>query len=164
MKLIKILTRIIFKLLAFTYCKNKEVLRCKINSFCFFNGNEVFGKNVNFNGCEVYGNGKIEFGDNFHSAKGLRFITSYHDYKGDAIPYNHNIITKNIIIKENVWVGMDVIILGGLTIGEGAIVQAGSVVSKSIPPLSIVGGNPVEVFSCRDQIVYFKLKNEGKFL
>ena len=55
------------------------------------------------------------------------------------------------------------IVLPGVTMGEGAIVQAGSVVVKDIPKCAIVGGHPANVFSSRDVDHYEKLKKEGKF-
>ncbi len=163
MKIIKYFLKLFFRYFAYLKCKNKNVLKCHINSFCYFNGNEKFGENVNFNGCKVYGKGTIIFGDNFHSATGLKFLTSYHNYKGDAIPYDSTTITKNINIEDNVWIGMDVTILGGITIGEGAIIQAGSVVSKNVEALSIVGGNPAKAFSSREKEHYFQKKIEQKF-
>jgi len=50
-----------------------------------------------------------------------------------------------IIIGDNVWVGTRAIILKGVTIGDGAIVAAGAVVTKDVPPRAIVGGNPARV-------------------
>ncbi|MDH4236354.1 MAG: hypothetical protein OEV17_03815 [Nitrospira sp.] len=48
-------------------------------------------------------------------------------------------------IHDKAWIGLDAIILKGVTIGEGAIVGAGSVVSKDVPPFTIVAGNPARV-------------------
>ena len=53
--------------------------------------------------------------------------------------------TKEIIIKNNAWIGMRSIILKGVTIGEGAIVAAGSVVTKDVPPYTLVAGNPAVI-------------------
>jgi acetyltransferase-like isoleucine patch superfamily enzyme len=53
--------------------------------------------------------------------------------------------------------------LGGVSIGEGAIVQAGAVVVKDIPPYAIAGGNPAKVFKYRDIDHFQKLKEEKKF-
>ncbi len=50
-----------------------------------------------------------------------------------------------IIIGDNVWVGTRAVILKGVTIGGGAIVAAGAVVTKDVPPRTIVGGNPAHV-------------------
>ena len=57
---------------------------------------------------------------------------------------------------------MDVTILGGVTIGEGAIVQAGSTVVSDIDRLAIVGGSPAKKFSTRDETHYFNLKKLNK--
>jgi acetyltransferase-like isoleucine patch superfamily enzyme len=50
--------------------------------------------------------------------------------------------SKKIVIEDNVWIGFDCIILKGVTIGKGAIVAAGSVVTKSVESFTLVGGNP----------------------
>lgn len=54
---------------------------------------------------------------------------------------------KPIVIEDNVWVGCNSVILKGVTIGEGSIVSAGSVVMDNVPPHSIVRGNPAVVVS-----------------
>lgn len=51
--------------------------------------------------------------------------------------------SRPIIIKDNAWIGFNCIILGGVTIGEGAIVGAGSVVREDVEPWTVVAGNPV---------------------
>jgi len=53
--------------------------------------------------------------------------------------------TKPIIIGDHVWVGKNAIILKGVTIGEGAVVAAGSVVVKDVPSKTLVAGNPAKV-------------------
>jgi len=50
-----------------------------------------------------------------------------------------------IVIKDKVWIGFNSIILKGVTIGEGAIIGAGSVVTKDVPKWTIVGGNPAKI-------------------
>lgn len=50
-----------------------------------------------------------------------------------------------VIIEDDVWIGFNATILKGVTIGKGSIIQPGAVVSKSVPPRSIVSGNPAEV-------------------
>lgn len=158
------LRTLFYTIFALIASKNKNVLRCTINGKSKFNSISDFGNNVNFNGCTVYGRGKVVFGDNFHSAKGLKILTTIHNYKGNAIPYDDTVISKDVIIEDNVWIGLDVIILGGVTIGEGAIIQAGSVVVKDVPALAIVGGNPAVQFSERDEEHYFDLKRRKKFM
>lgn len=53
-----------------------------------------------------------------------------------------NVISTPIIIEDKAWIGFNSIILKGVTIGEGAVVAAGSVVTKSVAPYTLVGGNP----------------------
>jgi len=52
---------------------------------------------------------------------------------------------KPVVIKDNVWIGMNAIVLKGVTIGENSIVAAGAVVTKDVPPNSIVAGNPAVI-------------------
>ncbi len=46
-------------------------------------------------------------------------ITRYHNYEGNAIPYDTTYISKDVTIENNVWIGSRVIVLGGVTIGKG---------------------------------------------
>ena len=70
---------------------------------------------------------------------------------------------KDVTIDDFVWLGSRVTILPGTKIGEGAIIQAGSVVHGEIPPYAIAGGNPAKVFKYRDIEHFKKLKAEGRF-
>lgn len=151
-------------------CKTKIINTCisfseplTINGYSFVNRNTILGKNVNFNGMKIHGKGKVIIGDNFHSGSECIMITDVHNYEGDAIPYDSTYIIKDIVIGDNVWLGNRVIILGGIKIGEGAIIQAGSVVVKDIPKYAIAGGHPAKPFSTRNIEHYEKLKSEGKF-
>lgn len=136
----------------------------RVNGLVTLNEATFLGKNCSFNGLEVRGGGKVVIGDNFHSAKGCVFFTQYHNYDtGKAIPYDNNYIVKDIIIEDNVWLGLGVYILGNVKIGEGAIIQAGSVVVSDIPKYGIAGGHPAKVFRYRDNEHYEKLKKKRKF-
>ena len=137
-----------------------------IGYYSRFTKNTFLGYNCNFNGMIIRGFGKVIIGDNFHSGKQCLMINTYHKYDyGDAIPYDSKIsISKNITIEDNVWIGDRTLILGGITIGEGAIIQAGSVVVKDIPKYAIAGGNPATVFKYRDIKHYKRLKNENSFV
>lgn len=121
------------------------------------------GDYVNFNGMRILGKGNVTIGSHFHSGLECMMITDVHNYdNGTMIPYDSSIIAKDIVIDDCVWLGSRVTILGGVHIGEGAIIQAGSVVVKDIPPMAIAGGHPAEVFKYRDTEHYEKLKKEGK--
>ena len=136
----------------------------RVNARSFVSKNTVLGNNVNFNGMEITGNGYVNIGDNFHSGRDCLIITQNHNYDGGtAIPYDNTYILKDVIIEDNVWLGDRVIVLGGVKIGEGSIIQAGSVVVKDIPKYSIAGGHPALVFKHRDILHYKKLKKDKKF-
>jgi acetyltransferase-like isoleucine patch superfamily enzyme len=66
-------------------------------------------------------------------------------------------------IASDVWIGFNVIIPGGITIGTGAIVAAGSVVVKDIPPFAVVGGNPAQIIRYRFSEEQISLLQESKW-
>lgn len=63
----------------------------------------------------------------------------------EAISSDESGVTASIVIGDHVWIGLNVIVLKGVTIGEGAIVAAGSVVNKDVPPHCLVAGVPAKV-------------------
>ncbi|MDP9080667.1 MAG: acyltransferase [Bacteroidota bacterium] len=69
----------------------------------------------------------------------FQIITSGHPNK--AV----NVNTAPIIIGDNAWINFNSIILKGVTIGNGAIIAAGSVVTKDVPPFALVGGSPAKI-------------------
>lgn len=120
------------------------------------------GANFNSNGLAVHGRGKLTVGDNFHCGTGCVVLTDTHNYQGESIPYDQTFVVADTIIGDNVWLGINVTILPGVRIGEGAIIQAGSVVVNDISDLSIAGGHPARVFSQRDPAHYHPLRRAGK--
>lgn len=118
--------------------------RCFIGAGMFISVDHIeIGDDVMFSwGCTVIDN-------NSHSLNWKDRINDVENWKR-GIEENKIGFYKNwdcvkkgkITIGNNVWVGFNVIILKGVTIGEGAIVAAGSVVTKDVPDFAIVGGNP----------------------
>lgn len=92
--------------------------------------------------------------------------TENHYTKDDleALPFDWKRELRPVDIGKNVWIGGDVVIAPGVTIGEGAIVACGSVVVKDIEPLSIVGGAPAKLIKYRNKETYEKLTKEDKIL
>ena len=137
---------------------------CKCNAKCGFTSRTKIGDHCHFNGMKISGSGKVQIGNRFHSGKNIRILTTFHNWNGEALPYDNTFYSRDVIIEDNVWLGEGVMILGGVTIGEGAIIQAGSVVCKDVPPLALAGGHPAVAFKYRDRAHYDKLKAEGKYI
>lgn len=135
----------------------------RVNYPCVFNKNVNVGNHCNFNGMTIGGRGKVCIGDYFHSGSGCNIITENHNYEGSMIPYDNTYIAKDVSIGDCVWFGDQVLVVGNVNIGEGAIVAAGSVVCKDVPPMAIVGGNPAKIIKYRDKEHYNRLKAEKRF-
>lgn len=141
-------------------CKGK----LSVNGFCTVNNNTYLGYNVNFNGIKITGKGRCVIGDNFHSGTNCQIMTDYHNYDaGICVPYDNTVIVRDVTIGDNVWIGNNVIILPGITLGEGCVIQAGSVVVSDIEPCAVAGGHPAKVFKMRDLEHYNKLKEQKRF-
>lgn len=135
----------------------------KVNKRCTFGGHVEVGDYCNFNGLQILGGGKVDIGNYFHSGVECMIITQNHNYEGESIPYDSTYIYKHITIGDCVWFGNRVTVVGNVKIGEGAIIAAGAVVTKDVPPLAIVGGNPARIIKYRDPEHYYQLKERGKF-
>lgn len=81
------------------------------------------------------------------TAEGLTVVTSnHHQHIGKFLSGgNEDNVYKDIIVEEDVWIGINVTLLSGAHVGRGAIIGACSVVTKEIPPYAIAVGNPAKV-------------------
>ncbi len=114
---------------------------------CDFGNRVKFGKNVFINHSAILSaSGGIEFGDGVCIAPGLRIATINHDFKERHTKYTYGKVT----IKKNAWLGMNVTVCPGVTIGEYAVVAAGAVVTKDVPDFAVVGGVPAKVIKMLD--------------
>lgn len=113
---------------------------------------------------------KISIGSDVSVNRGCQFFAGY--YSGAEIIIKNNIalgpnvifyaaghdvekvglddVGATITVESNSWIGGNSVILQGVTVGEGAVVAAGSVVSKDVPPYSVVGGVPAKVIKKRE--------------
>lgn len=110
-------------------------------------GDRTFlGKYVEFNIRQ-----KITIGHDCLIASGCKFIDHDHGFSRRDIPMNiqNDGAEMSIILENDVWLGVNVVILKGVTIGKGAIIGAGSIVSKSVPSYEIWAGIPARKISVR---------------
>jgi acetyltransferase-like isoleucine patch superfamily enzyme len=95
--------------------------------------------------------GGIEIGDRSMVGPGSKLISAGHVIPEGRGPMRFSgPLLKKITIEKDVWIGAQVIVLPGVKIGEGAIVAAGAVVTKDVPPFGIVGGVPAKVIRMRE--------------
>jgi acetyltransferase-like isoleucine patch superfamily enzyme len=125
-----------------------------------------------FNGLKIQNDGaakvrekvKVSIGDGFHCGPRCEIRTSDHDYEQGYPVVNGTIAgyaASPVHVGKNVWLGSDVLIMKGVVIGDGAIVQARSVVVSDIPKLAIAGGHPCRVFGYRNEAHYEALLKLG---
>ena len=108
--------------------------------------------------------GGVRIGRYFHAGRGLTIFSTNHNYRSDRkIPYDERDIPGPVVIEDCVWVGANVSIVPGVTIGEGAIVAMGAVVTRDVPAGAVVAGNPARVVGQRDMVTYRRLKAQGQF-
>ena len=111
-----------------------------------------------------WADGGIVIHDNVIFAPRVTIFTSSHlAMEGDWLPYGEASETAPVEIHSHTWIGAATLIMPGVTIGEGAIVAAGSVLTHDVPPLAFVAGNPAVVKGYRDPAHYTELKKQGRF-
>jgi acetyltransferase-like isoleucine patch superfamily enzyme len=111
----------------------------------------------------IYARGGLTIGNNVKMGPQVFIWTSNHNYYSPkSLPYDTKGQNKPVKIEDNVWIASRAIIIPGITIGEGAVVGMGAVVTKDVPPCAVVGGNPAKILKYRDIDVYKKLKNKNK--
>lgn len=108
-----------------------------------FGRNIKLGKGVFINhACTFMDRGTITIEDDVYIAPKVNLITTNHPVN----PHQRkSTISKPIVIKRNVWIGINATVLADVTIGENSIVSAGAVVTKDVPPNVIVAGVPAKI-------------------
>lgn len=133
---------------------------CKIEGQIHFeqpNAKVIIGSNTFMGNSVIATADRVEIGSNVLIAWGCSIV----DHNSHALDWNlrrddtskwlmgvkdwTHVIIAPVRICDHSWIGFNSIILKGVTIGEGAIVAAGSVVTKDVPPFTIVAGNPARV-------------------
>lgn len=113
--------------------------------YCDYGYNIAVGKNfyANFN-LVILDEAKVTFGDNVFIAPNCGFYTAGHPT--DPVERNKGLeYAKPITVGNNVWIGANVCVLPGVTIGDNCVIGAGSVVVRDIPSNTVAVGNPCKV-------------------
>jgi maltose O-acetyltransferase len=113
--------------------------------------NISIGSNCNFaQDVFITGGGGVTIGDWVGFGPGTKIWSINHRFDDPNRPWllqGHEL--KPVVIEDDVWLGANVFVAPGVTIGRGVIVSAGAVVNKSIPAFALVGGNPGRVIGWR---------------
>jgi len=96
--------------------------------------------------CALDTRGGLRIGRHVSISPEVAILTADHDRDRPGFPLR----TRPVVIGDHVWIGMRATILPGITIGRGAVVAAGAVVTRDVAPLSVVAGVPARVIGDRD--------------
>lgn len=100
--------------------------------------------------CSLYGQGGLIIGNKVMVASGVRIVPNAHTFGDISLPIaDQPCCAKGIEIGDGVWIGLNAIVLDGVRVGAGAIIGAGSVVTKDVPAYAIVVGTPARVLRYR---------------
>lgn len=97
--------------------------------------------------CVLDGRGGLIIGNNVDVAQQVNIWTEQHDYNSPT----YESISAPVIIEDYVWLASRSTVLPGVTIGKGAVVASGAVVTKDVSPFAIVGGVPARVIGYRKE-------------
>lgn len=122
----------------------------------FYGGGEIgeglkVGNNSNIGSYAYIGcSGYIEIGDNVMISPRVSIYSENHNFAGLDLPMKEQGVTREFVkIEDDCWIAANSVVLAGVTIGRGSVVSAGSVVTKDVPPYSIVGGVPAKIIRSR---------------
>lgn len=181
MKIIKILLKRIKSLIILELHRNKwrklnSHNKTSLGNIFPFNLVKVGKYSYGILNIESYGNKNegLEIGNYVSIAPNVIFLLGGNHYTKTLTTYPFKVMYFNettpealskgkIIVGDDVWIGMNTLVLSGVKIGKGAVIGAGSVVSKDIPPYAIAVGNPCKVIKYRFSETIRKKVNKIKF-
>jgi acetyltransferase-like isoleucine patch superfamily enzyme len=97
--------------------------------------------------------GGITIGADVNLSTGVALWTGQHDWQSPTFAY----VKAPIVIHDHVWLSTRVTVLPGVTIGEGAVIAAGAVVTKDVPPYTLAGGVPAKPIGARPGPMSYQL-------
>lgn len=132
---------------------NNSIIRCHIN-FDRTGASVTIGDRTYIGASHLVASERIELGDDILISWGVTIVDHnshsllWSEREGDVVAYGKgekdwtHVSTKPVRIENKAWIGFNAIILKGVTVGEGAVVAAGAVVTKDVAPYTVVAGNP----------------------
>ena len=122
--------------------------------------NFSLGKNSVINGkCRIDNKSSITIGENVSISQEVMILSADHDM--DSPDFRGR--ERPVKIEDYVWVGSRAIILPGITVGKGAVVSAGPVVTKNVEPFSVVAGVPAKMKRTRKKGINYQLSYRRRF-
>jgi len=113
--------------------------------YCTYGKNTTLGDHAYLNFlCTILDNNEVRIGSHAMIGPGVQIYTAAHPLRADDRNEGWE-VAKPVAIEDNVWVGGSAILLPGVTIGRNAVVGAGAVVTRSVPPDTVVAGNPARI-------------------
>lgn len=101
----------------------------------------------------IYGISKCRIGNDVLIGAHTSIVAGNHIFNDPSVPISQQgTDSQGICIEDDVWIGANCVVLDGVTVGRGAVVGAGSVVTKNVPPMAVVCGNPAKVMRTRTSI------------
>ena len=99
----------------------------------------------------IRGQGGVEIGDRVYTSPFTQIIAVNHVFDDPNRPFvEQGITAEGIVIEDDVWLGAGTVITDGVRVGKGAVVAAGAVVTRDVPPHTVVGGVPAKVIKTID--------------
>jgi len=96
--------------------------------------------------CVIRGQGGVQIGDRVYTSPFTQILAVNHVFDDPNRPFTQQGITaEGIVIEDDVWLGAGAVITDGVRVGKGAVVAAGAVVTKDVPPHTVVGGVPAKI-------------------
>ena len=127
-----------------------------VESYCCINnavGDVIIGDYTRI-GLHITIIGPVCIGNHVNLAQGITITALNHNFS-DATKRidEQGIATKPVVIKDDVWIGANAVVLPGVTIGSHAVVAAGAVVTHDVPDNTVVGGVPAKVISTTPELL-----------
>lgn len=114
--------------------RNTQLINAEVGSFCSISGNVLVGMGThtlnNLSTSPIF--------TEKHNGTGFSWV--------DSTPSN---LFPKVVVGNDVWIGTRSMIMGGVTVGDGAVIGAGAVVTKDVPPYAVVGGVPARIIRYR---------------